>query len=201
LQLKDASPDRLRRIFHRAAEAAEELKARTKAQPSLLSDLLERVTLGPSSIRIEVRRPGLANLLSSPDAEAVKCSQEPFGFTVPIQLKRRGVEAKLVMHAGSEPLYKPDAKLITVLADAQRWIRDLAEGRAVSVRDLARQSNRDSGEVSRTLPLAFLEPSIVEAIIEGRQPVGLTPRALKRIAMLPHSWPEQRRRLGFPHAH
>jgi hypothetical protein len=102
------------------------------------------------------------------------------------------------MQASGQPSHTPDAKLITVLADAQRWISDLAEGRAASVRDLARQNNRDAGDVSRTLPLAFLEPAIVEAIIEGRQPIGLTPRTLKRIGMLPCSWPEQRRRLGFP---
>jgi len=38
-------------------------------------------------------------------------------FSVPIQLKRRGVEAKLVMHAGGQPSYNPDAKLIAVLAE------------------------------------------------------------------------------------
>ena len=78
------------------------------------------------------------------------------------------------MRAGGQPSHKPDAKLIAALADAQRWISDLTDGRAVSVRDLARQNNRDAGDVSRTLPLAFLEPTIIEAIIEGRQPIGLT---------------------------
>jgi hypothetical protein len=55
----------------------------------------------------------------------------------------------------------------------------------------------DVADVSRTLPLAFLEPAIVEAVIDSRQPIGLTPRTLKRIGMLPCSWPEQRRRLGI----
>jgi len=93
---------------------------------------------------------------------------------------------------------KPDTRLVAVVADAHRWVCDLAEGRAASVRDLARQNNRDAADVSRTLPLAFLAPAIVEAIMEGRQPVGLTPRALERIGMLPCSWDDQRRRLGFP---
>jgi hypothetical protein len=77
-------------------------------QRSLLSDLLERVTLDLASSRIEVRRSGLANLLSSSSAEVVGCSQEWFGFSVPVQLKRRGVEAKLVMHAGGQPSHKPE---------------------------------------------------------------------------------------------
>ena len=44
----------------------------------------------------------------------------------------------------------------------------------------------------------FLAPAIIEAIMEGRQPVALRPRALERIGMLPCSWDDQRRRLGFP---
>ena len=51
------------------------------------------------------------------------------------------------MRAGGQPSHKPDAKLIAVLADAKRWISDLTDGRAVSVRDLARQNNRDAGDV------------------------------------------------------
>jgi hypothetical protein len=69
--------------------------------------------------------------------------------------------------------------------------------RAASLRDLAWQNNRDVGGVSRTLPLAFLEPAIVEAIIEGRQPIGLTPRMLKRIGMLPGERPRVQRCRSF----
>ena len=49
---------------------------------------------------------------------------------------------------------------------------------------------------SRCLPLAFPAPDIVEAILQGRQPVELTVLRLKRIG-LPLSWVEQRRLLGF----
>ena len=84
-----------------------------------------------------------------------------------MQLKRRGVEAKLVMKAAGNRSSLPDTKLVAIFADALRWIDDLAQGRASSVRDLARRNNRDPGEVSRTLPLAFLAPDIVEAILEG----------------------------------
>ena len=46
------------------------------------------------------------------------------------------------------------------------------------------------------LPLAFLAPDIVEAILHGRQPVELATARLKRIR-LPLSWAEQRLVLGF----
>src|SRR5262249_29597077 len=116
-----------------------------------------------------------------------------FSLAAPIQLKRRGVEAKLVLQAPSSKPPAPDAKLIALLADADRWIDDLAQGRAASVRDLAQQSGRVKGEISRPPPLAFLAPDIIEAIL-AQQPVELAPRQLKRIETLPHRWADQRRR-------
>ena len=56
----------------------------------------------------------------------------------------------------------------------------------------------DDGEISRILPLAFLAPAIVEAIVEGRQPVELTVRKLVRLKPVPALWVDQRRALGFP---
>jgi len=117
-------------------------------------------------------------------------------FLIPIELKRRGVEAKLVMQARSGSPTPRDAKLVSLLADAQRWIDDLGQGRAVSLRHLARQYKRNVGEVSRTLPIAFLAPDIVAAILHGRQAIELTPRQLLRIGTMPHRWADQRRRLG-----
>lgn len=45
------------------------------------------------------------------------------------------------------------------------------------------------------LPLAWLAPDITEAILEGRQPRGLTVKRL--LAKLPMDWEEQRWVLGF----
>lgn len=140
---------------------------------------------------------GLAGLLGDLGGGAGKSSEGLFDLVVPIQLKRRGVEAKLVMKAAGDQSSPPDAKLVTLLADALRWIDDIAQGRALSLRGLARQNNRDAGEISRTLPLAFLAPDIVEAVLKGRQPASLTPRQLKRIGDLPRRWDDQRRCLGF----
>jgi hypothetical protein len=65
------------------------------------------------------------------------------------------------------------------------------------VRNLARQHQVDQGDVSRILPLAFLAPDIVEAILAGRQPVELTVSGLKRGPELPASWAKQRQMPGL----
>lgn len=56
---------------------------------------------------------------------------------------------------------------------------------------LAQHHNTDRANVGKTLPLAFLAPSIVEAILEGRQPAELSASRLKRGTNWPPSWQEQ----------
>jgi site-specific DNA recombinase len=51
--------------------------------------------------------------------------------------------------------------------------------------------------VRRLIPLAFLSPSIVEAIADGRQPVTLTKEALSRGFHIPPAWDQQLVALGF----
>ena len=47
----------------------------------------------------------------------------------------------------------------------------------------------------KIIACAFLAPDIVETILEGRQPAGLT--LAKLTYRLPGDWTDQRRRLGF----
>ena len=90
----------------------------------------------------------------------------------------------------------PDRMAATMSGQAHNWRDRLIEG--ISVADLARKLGLDDGEISRVLSSAFLAPDIVAAILNGRQPVELTAKHLKRLKPLPLSWAEQRQRLGFP---
>jgi site-specific DNA recombinase len=46
--------------------------------------------------------------------------------------------------------------------------------------------------------LSYLAPDIVRALVEGRQPIALTPIRLLRLSKdLPHDWSEQGHVLGF----
>jgi len=123
--------------------------------------------------------------------------QERIDFTAPVLLKRRGVEAKLIVGGVQGEAPMPDPKLIALLAQAHRWFDQLARGKIESAREIARRHELEPSEVSRTLQLAFLAPDIVEAILAGRQPIELTPRRLMRIGELPLEWHHQRRRLDF----
>jgi hypothetical protein len=131
---------------------------------------------------------------SSTDAEV---SGQIADIDLPHRLRRRGVEAKLVVGGGRYNEPTPDAVLISLIAKAHQWLRALLDGAAHSITELAARENEDRNEISRHLPLAFLAPDIVEKIVAGTQPADLTVEKLRRIGALPYQWDEQRALLGL----
>lgn len=116
---------------------------------------------------------------------------------VPLQLKRRGVELRIVMDGEAASTSAIDPALLKVIARGRRWFSELASKRAKDTLEIAKKEGLPDSYVRRLIPYAFLAPSIVEAICEGRQPPDLTAERLTRRAKLPHQWIEQRRALGL----
>lgn len=67
----------------------------------------------------------------------------------------------------------------------------LATGKVSSVREISKLDSVNENEITRTLPLAFLAPKIVEGILNGEQTEALTAYRLKRLSSLPLDWQEQ----------
>ncbi len=199
LHLTGSTPDRLRKILGRAAAAARELHDdQPERHRQLLHLLLHRVTLQAGSLRIELKRSGLRSLVTGTDPDASAHPDGLIDVIVPIEPKRRGVEAKLIMRAGGCGVTAPDQYMINLIARARLWFRQLVEGEVGSIREIAARDRTHASDVGRTLQLAFLAPDIVEAFLAGRQPVALTARRLRHIGALPLEWERQRRLLGFP---
>ncbi|MCH8323102.1 MAG: hypothetical protein IIB64_08545 [Proteobacteria bacterium] len=116
---------------------------------------------------------------------------------IPVRLKRRGVEKKIIITDRNRRPAKPDANLIRAVAQGRVWFEQLKSGEFETIREIARSHKTDGENVTRTIRLAFLAPDIVKAILEGRQPPELTAFHLKRVRTLPLSWDEQRKVLGF----
>ena len=79
--------------------------------------------------------------------------------------------------------------------DAQR---EACEAFVKSQRHAGWVVGMDKGRIASLCRLSYLAPDIVRALLEGRQPIELTPTRLRRLSKdLPHDWREQRRFLGF----
>ena len=116
---------------------------------------------------------------------------------VPARIRRRGVELKLVLAGAETEPAKPDPALIKAVARAHKWFGELMSDRAKSLAHIARAEGVSDRYVSHLMPLAFLAPDIVEAILAGAQPVDLTAETLIRRTDLPLDWAEQRALLSF----
>ena len=103
-------------------------------------------------------------------------------------MKRRGVEARIVLANGTVQLSWPDRGLINLIARAHLYIDQLTDGSNVTLSDVASNYGTDAVEVSRILPLAYLAPRIVHAIMMGEQPAELTVQRLSRMSDFPVAW-------------
>ena len=84
-----------------------------------------------------------------------------------------------------------DNAMVKALARAFRWRKMLDTGVQATLDDLARAKAVAPSYVSRTLRLTLLAPEIVEAILDGRQPVELQLDDL--LNGFPLEWQEQSR--------
>jgi hypothetical protein len=84
---------------------------------------------------------------------------------------------------------------ITALARAFAWTEMLERGEVASISDLARRLKVDSSYIGRILRLTTLAPYIIESILQGREPNGVS--LAKLTQTLPEDWAEQRGMFGI----
>ena len=103
---------------------------------------------------------------------------------VPLAIRRRPGRKTVVTPAGAADAApartRADPATLKALARAHRWKRLFAEGRYTSLSEMAAAERIDRGYLGRILQLTPLAPDIVEAILDGRQPVASGVPALLR---------------------
>ncbi|MBE3133029.1 MAG: hypothetical protein IMZ55_06125 [Acidobacteria bacterium] len=109
---------------------------------------------------------------------------------IPMTFRRRSGRKEIVLPEGATAAPpKPTGPLALALARAFRWQEMIESGEAVSNSDLARRLKLDPSFVARTIRLAALAPDIVEAILGGHEPDGLSLGHLRK--EIPLLWEDQ----------
>ena len=93
---------------------------------------------------------------------------------IPLRVKPHGGRKAMVTPGVLALERRQDITLIKAVARAFRWRRMLESGRFATINELAAAEKINSSYVSRVLRLTLLAPDIVEAILDGRQPEGMT---------------------------
>jgi len=109
-----------------------------------------------------------------------------------MEFKARGGRKKIILppDANTTPNVGPQRPLVVALARAFRWQELLDTGETGSIDELARKYDVDRSYVSRILKLTSLAPDIIEAILRGDEPEGISLTKLRK--NLPVRWDLQR---------
>src|SRR6202023_768580 len=188
--------NQIRKMLNRATNLAKALNRSPAERAKVVRDLIEKVVIEEEAIMIRVRRrPLLGRAVMPPASE--NPGDSPIELTAPVAFRRRGVEMRLVLPevATQNDRSRCDPTLIKAIARGRAWFEELAAGRARSLRELAERDGITRRYVRRLVDLAFLSPNLVEAILQGRQPVELTATRLTELD-LPLDWTDQRRLLA-----
>jgi len=201
-------------VLHQLLAGAKKLAARLSPLPAddlrdLLTCVLQRVIIQENNIQVMIRKSDLRELLEHGDqiiAASLVVLRRPtepaelLCLTIEAKRKRYGGEIHLVVPPHSNaPVRHPRPALIKAVVRGHAWYEKVLEGKVADMRSLARETGLTPHYVRNVFTCAFLAPDIVEAILEGRQPLTLKFEHLYK--NIPLSWAEQREQFGFPQNH
>jgi DNA invertase Pin-like site-specific DNA recombinase len=188
---KTRDSGRIERVLHAARSWSRLLQSEAE-QTSAIAALVDRVELKSDGIRVSIK----LTLAGAENSRAQLPDQVAIARWFPMQLKRRGVELRLIVGDHNRSAAIVDLSLLKAVARAHRWFDEISTGKARSLAAIAALEGLNVRYVGRLIRLAFLAPDIVESIVEGRQPTTLTAEALTRRIELPLSWRSQRTALN-----
>lgn len=168
----------------KAEDAASVLDATISSSEDMRAILhiaIRRIDLAADRIRIAIDMSAAANWLASAvepadlhpaELQHSRKSRLPAAndadhhiIDLPLAIRKRGIERKLVIEGPF--VRRPDRALIDMIARAHAYLDALTDGQGIGRKDVAERFGVHPEDVSRLLPLAFLSPGIVEAILTG----------------------------------
>src|SRR5207248_1927057 len=189
------SSDQIRKLLSRAARMAAALGGSPGERAKLVRELVEKIIVDEKTIIIKLRR-GLL-LREDVASSASEAADSAVELTATAAFTRRGAETKLVLPGLTPQKHSSrcDPALIKAIARGRAWFEELVSGRARSLQELAKRDGISRRYIRRLIGLAFLSPELIEAILQGRQPVALTATRLTELD-LPLDWTEQQKLLA-----
>jgi DNA invertase Pin-like site-specific DNA recombinase len=188
--------DHVPKLLNRAARLAAALGGSPDERAKLVRELVEKITVDEKTIIVKLQRGALlgGDVPSSASADGCDSAIE---LTAAVAFTRRGAETKLVLPGLAQQKHNSrcDPALIKAIARGRAWFEELATGRARSLQELAKRDGISRRYIRRLVGLAFLSPQLVEAILQGGQPVELTATRLTELD-LPLDWTEQHKLLA-----
>jgi len=134
----------------------------------LIADLLSRVAVGKTGLKISIRPTQLRALLSNNSEPPETTAREPDMLReTQFVAANRDKANKLLIEKPSSFRSGPDPAVVKAVARAQSWFEQLVSDKAHSIAQIAARENVTDNYVSNLIHLAWLSPNQVDLILEG----------------------------------
>ena len=194
-------PASQQRLIDRAAQIASGWSTLPSTQVrALVTTLIQQIEVRPERVDLQILPARLATALGTAPAILGSADQEDANvltLSVAAQLRRTGKEMTMRIERSDTFPARPNPSLIKLIVRAHLFKARLLQSAGGKFAELARREKLNRSYYSRVVRLTYLAPDITRAILEGRQPPGLTAAMLLEHSGLPLAWPEQRKTLGF----
>ncbi len=187
-------------LFNRARTLAEGWTSQTPAQRrSMLTTLINRVTLFPDRLELHLSPEGLKAILEKRPEEiyrphSVPADKHHVTLIINARLRRTGIETRLLIEGqDASARRKPDHSLHRLMAQAHMYQALILRGRGDTITELATEAGVSPSYFTRILKLSFLSPEILADILRDRHPLHLTAKRLANEIKLPVAWEKQRK--------
>lgn len=123
---------------------------------------------------------------------------KPSFLEITFQAQKKGNQTLLIGPNGQrgKALPRIEQSLVKAVTKAWAWRQEIVKGNVTSFGEIAQKEGCTEGYIRKLLPLSFLSPEIIEAILRGEQPRHLT-LANFTSQKIPASWDSQRHQFNF----
>ena len=191
-------PEQLTRMMAKGARVAKAMRGGGGAtsRPDIAA-MVERITIGSDEITIVTRTSVLLAMLGYPPDQSQPASPT-LTTTIKASLKRSGMAMRMVLSDGTAAAAcEPDQTLIRTIAQALRWWQRLSSEPELKPTSLAAAEGVTPSYLTRVMRLAFLDPAIIQMILNGSAPANLTAKHLTQPGAIAICWHKQRRTMGI----
>ncbi len=180
-------------LIQRGEQLSAEAQLRSSKGSTLVRELIGRVQLSATNVSITVSGSQLSEALQL-TTDVVPVDVE---LSTLASLKRRGGGMKLVLPSGKVANSSVDVPLLQLIHRGWTWWQQLVDEPGLTVEEIGRREGISGGYVLRLVRLAFLDPSILCAVLDGNMPYQLRSDALTGPQAIAPRWAHQQRVFGF----
>ncbi|NBT96811.1 MAG: recombinase family protein [Methylocystaceae bacterium] len=162
----------------------------------LLQKIIQRISISQNEICLTLVPDQILKVLGVELKEELSFVK-PMTLNIEATLRRAGKGKRLIIT--NAPPAEINDHLIELIKEAISVRQKLLSNPELCIESLTSQLDLYKGRITSLIKLSWLAPKIMRAILEGRQPLDLTPSRLLRLAKdLPISWYDQHRLLSIP---